>query len=148
MVKIEKRRQRVIEINECIFSFNLNITSWFCLTDGQILPQFSSVPNDVSIPLGEDVNMTCEATGPTTPFVRWMDGGVELTGNDDLPLGFSVLTLTDVRMSANYTCEAFSIHGKIKHLVQVFVKGELTMFNDAVNICYQTLCHLVILKKL
>ncbi|XP_059165296.1 receptor-type tyrosine-protein phosphatase F-like [Physella acuta] len=93
----------------------------------KVIPEFVVVPSDVSIGPGGDVNLTCEAAGPTMPFVRWMDGAVELTGNDDLPLGFSVLTLIDVMTSANYTCEAFLDHGKITHLVQVIVKADETV---------------------
>lgn len=41
------------------------------------------------------------------------------------PIGKNVLTLTDVRQTATYTCIAASELGNIEHDVEVRVKGEL-----------------------
>ncbi|XP_059165297.1 receptor-type tyrosine-protein phosphatase F-like [Physella acuta] len=92
-------------------------------TKGSDPPKFVITPNDVSILPGEDVNLTCSATGSPVPYVRWVEDGVQLTEHDNSTFGFSSLTLTDVRRSANYTCEAWSYHGKVEHHVQVTVKG-------------------------
>lgn len=73
---------------------------------------------------GGSVNLTCVAVGSPMPFVKWMMGPVELTKEEDMPVGRNVLEVTNIRESANYTCVAISSLGMIEATAQVTVKGE------------------------
>ena len=57
------------------------------------------------------------------PYVKWRLNALELTPNENIPIGKNVLMLTDVRESANYTCVAASDLGNIEAVAQVKVKG-------------------------
>lgn len=59
------------------------------------------------------------------PYVKWMTGEVELTKEDEMPVGRNVLELTNIRKSANYTCVAMSSLGMIEATAQVTVKGKV-----------------------
>lgn len=74
---------------------------------------------------GGSVNLTCVAVGSPMPYVKWMKGEVDLTKEEDMPLGRNVLEVTNIRESANYTCVAISSLGIIDAAAQVTVKGEL-----------------------
>nr|KAI8749552.1 tyrosine-protein phosphatase Lar [Biomphalaria glabrata] len=91
----------------------------------RIAPKFNlQMPNDVKIMPGSDLNLTCVAVGSPMPYVKWRQGAKDLTSEDEAPIGRNVLILTDVRESANYTCEASSDLGNIEHMTQVIVEGE------------------------
>ena len=64
------------------------------------------------------------------PYVKWRLGAVELTPEDDIPVGKNVLELKDVRETANYTCVAASDLGNIEANAQVKVKGLLLSDDD------------------
>lgn len=68
--------------------------------------------------------MTCVAVGSPMPYVKWQMGTVELTKDEEMPLGRNVLEVTSIRESANYTCVAISSLGIIEATAQVTVKGE------------------------
>lgn len=72
--------------------------------------------------------MTCVAVGSPMPYVKWMKGLVELTKDEEMPLGRNVLEVTNIRESANYTCVAISSLGLIEATAQVTVKGEALRF--------------------
>ena len=57
------------------------------------------------------------------PFVRWRLGAVDLTPEDNPPIGKNILQLTDVRETATYTCVAQSELGNIEFDAEVRVKG-------------------------
>lgn len=57
------------------------------------------------------------------PFVKWVSGEVELTREEEMPIGRNVLELTNIRQSANYTCVAISSLGMIETTAQITVKG-------------------------
>lgn len=73
---------------------------------------------------GGSVNLTCVAVGSPMPYVKWMMGPVELTKDEEMPMGRNVLEVTNIRESANYTCMAMSSLGVIEATAQVTVKGE------------------------
>lgn len=52
-----------------------------------------------------------------------MSGALELTREDEVPIGRNVLELTNIRQSANYTCVASSSLGVIETTAQICVKG-------------------------
>lgn len=73
---------------------------------------------------GGSVNLTCVAVGSPMPYVKWMTGQVELTKEEEMPLGRNVLEVTNIRESANYSCVAISSLGMIEATAQVTVKGK------------------------
>ncbi|XP_076579072.1 protein tyrosine phosphatase receptor type Fa isoform X6 [Chaetodon auriga] len=72
---------------------------------------------------GGSVNLTCVAVGAPMPYVKWMSGEVELTREEEMPIGRNVLELTNIRQSANYTCVAISSLGMIETTAQIAVKA-------------------------
>jgi len=64
--------------------------------------------------LGGSLNLTCVAVGSPMPFVKWRLQDEDLTPENDLPVGKSILALNDIRTSANYTCVASSSLGVIE----------------------------------
>ncbi|KAF7647563.1 hypothetical protein LDENG_00170680 [Lucifuga dentata] len=72
---------------------------------------------------GGSVNLTCVAVGAPMPYVKWMSGEVELTREEEMPVGRNVLELTNIRQSANYTCVAISSLGMIETTAQITVKA-------------------------
>ena len=87
---------------------------------------------------GGAVNITCVAVGSPMPYVKWRLGAVELTPEDNIPIGKNVLMLTDIRESANYTCVAASDLGNIEAVAQVKVKGlfvVVTLWSTGIKDC-------------
>ena len=82
-------------------------------------------PEDLKVMPGSYLNLTCMAVGSPMPYVKWRLGALDLTDEDDIPIGHNVLVLKDVRQSKNYTCEASSELGNIERKVQVIVEGRL-----------------------
>jgi netrin-G3 ligand len=72
--------------------------------------------------LGGNLNLTCIAVGSPMPFVKWRRQDEDLTPENDLPVGKSILQLTDIRNSANYTCVASSSLGVIEASAMVKVQ--------------------------
>ncbi|XP_076135118.1 protein tyrosine phosphatase receptor type Fa isoform X3 [Alosa pseudoharengus] len=89
----------------------------------RVPPRFSIPPNNHEVMPGGSVNLTCVAVGAPMPFVKWVTDGVELTKEDDMPVGRNVLELTKIRQSANYTCVAMSSLGIIETTAQITVKA-------------------------
>lgn len=73
---------------------------------------------------GGSVNLTCVAVGAPMPYVKWVSGELELTREEEMPIGRNVLELTNIRQSANYTCVAVSSLGVIETTAQICVKGQ------------------------
>lgn len=90
----------------------------------RVPPQFSRPPDQINeVMLGGSLNLTCVAVGSPMPFVKWRRGVDEdLTPDNDLPVGKSVLQLIDIKHSANYTCIASSSLGVIEALAMVKVQ--------------------------
>lgn len=90
----------------------------------RVPPRFSIPPTNGEVMPGGSVNLTCVAVGAPMPYVKWMTGEVELTREEEMPIGRNVLELTNIRHSANYTCMAISSLGMIETTAQITVKGE------------------------
>ncbi|KAG5847610.1 hypothetical protein ANANG_G00128000 [Anguilla anguilla] len=88
----------------------------------RVPPRFSIPPTNHEVMPGGSVNLTCVAVGAPMPYVKWMAGLVELTKEDEMPVGRNVLELTSIRESANYTCVAISSLGMIESTAQITVK--------------------------
>lgn len=82
----------------------------------RVAPSFSIPPPAVSeVMLGASLNLTCVAVGSPMPYVKWKKGpSLDLTPEDNLPVGRNVLMLTDIKETANYTCTAASDLGVIE----------------------------------
>ncbi|XP_067324029.1 receptor-type tyrosine-protein phosphatase F isoform X10 [Anolis sagrei] len=89
----------------------------------RVPPRFSIPPSNHEVMPGGSMNLTCVAVGSPMPYVKWIAGDVELTKEDDMPLGRNVLELTNITQSANYTCEAMSSLGVIHATAQITVKA-------------------------
>ncbi|XP_069498514.1 receptor-type tyrosine-protein phosphatase F isoform X3 [Ambystoma mexicanum] len=89
----------------------------------RVPPRFSIPPSSQEVMPGGSVNLTCVAVGAPMPYVKWMAGVVELTKEDEMPVGRNVLELNNIRESANYTCVAISSLGMIDASAQITVKA-------------------------
>ncbi|XP_070601153.1 receptor-type tyrosine-protein phosphatase F isoform X2 [Erythrolamprus reginae] len=89
----------------------------------RVSPRFSIPPSNHEVMPGGSVNLTCVAVGSPMPYVKWIVGDVELTKEDDMPMGRNVLELINITQSANYTCEAMSSLGVIHAIAQITVKA-------------------------
>lgn len=74
------------------------------------------------------------------PYVKWMMGELELTKEEEMPLGRNVLEVTNIRESANYSCVAISSLGMIQATAQVTVKGE-SLCCSCQLLCWPDLSH-------
>ncbi|XP_043785616.1 tyrosine-protein phosphatase Lar isoform X12 [Apis laboriosa] len=91
----------------------------------RVAPTFSIPPPAVSeVMLGASLNLTCVAVGSPMPYVKWKKGpSLDLTPEDNLPVGRNVLMLTDIKETANYTCTAASDLGVIEVTSMVKVQS-------------------------
>lgn len=89
----------------------------------RVPPHFSIPPENAEVLPGGAVNLTCVAIGSPMPFVRWRLGAVDLTPEDNPPIGKNILQLRDIRETATYTCVATSDLGNIEYDAEVRVKG-------------------------
>ncbi|KAM6919480.1 receptor-type tyrosine-protein phosphatase F isoform 2-T3 [Lycodopsis pacificus] len=89
----------------------------------RVPPRFSIPPTNQEVMPGGSVNLTCVAVGSPMPYVKWMMGQLELTKEEEMPLGRNVLEVTSIRESGNYTCVAMSSLGIIEATAQVTVKA-------------------------
>ncbi|XP_054646630.1 protein tyrosine phosphatase receptor type Fa isoform X13 [Dunckerocampus dactyliophorus] len=89
----------------------------------RVPPRFSIPPTHHEVMPGGSVNLTCVAVGAPMPYVKWMSGEVELTPEEEMPIGRNVLELANIRQSANYTCVAISSLGMIETTAQITVKA-------------------------
>ncbi|XP_045061414.1 protein tyrosine phosphatase receptor type Fa isoform X13 [Coregonus clupeaformis] len=89
----------------------------------RVPPRFSIPPTNHEVMPGGSVNLTCVAVGAPMPYVKWMMGVVELTKEEEMPIGRNVLEVTNILQSANYTCVAISSLGMIETTAQITVKA-------------------------
>ncbi|XP_031689451.1 receptor-type tyrosine-protein phosphatase F-like isoform X11 [Oncorhynchus kisutch] len=89
----------------------------------RVPPRFSIPPNNHEVMPGGSVNLTCVAVGAPMPYVKWMMGVVDLTKEEEMPIGRNVLEVTNILQSANYTCVAISSLGMIETTAQITVKA-------------------------
>ncbi|XP_010744756.2 receptor-type tyrosine-protein phosphatase F isoform X13 [Larimichthys crocea] len=89
----------------------------------RVPPRFSIPPTNQEVMPGGSVNLTCVAVGSPMPYVKWTMGLVELTKEEEMPMGRNVLEVNNIRESANYTCVAISSLGMIEATAQVTVKA-------------------------
>lgn len=92
----------------------------------RVPPQFSRPPEPLNeVVLGANLSLTCIAVGSPMPFVKWRKGSVDITPEDETPVGRNILELTNIVNSANYTCIAASTLGHIEASAVVKVQCKL-----------------------
>ena len=101
----------------------------------RVPPRFSIPPTNHEVMPGGSVNLTCVAVGSPMPYVKWTMGSVDLTKEEEMPVGRNVLEVTNIRESANYTCVAMSSLGMIDATAQVIVKGERPNRGGFFHVC-------------
>lgn len=89
----------------------------------RVPPRFSIPPSSHEVMPGGSVNLTCVAVGSPMPYVKWVAGAVELTPDEDMPVGRNVLELVNIKESGSYTCVAMSSLGVIEASAQITVKA-------------------------
>jgi receptor-type tyrosine-protein phosphatase F len=93
-----------------------------------VAPSFTIPPPKVEeVMLGASINLTCVAVGSPMPNVKWRKAeSIDLTPEDNIPIGKNVLELTEVKETANFTCIAVSPIGTIEARTLVKVQGNCT----------------------
>ncbi|XP_056132043.1 hemicentin-1 [Lampris incognitus] len=87
----------------------------------------SGHPSELSSPEGEEVTLTCRASGVPAPHLSWLKDGVTLEGSDtqhiDITPDGSTLTLLRLTPedSGIYTCQAVSPTGQDTRIYTLFV---------------------------
>ncbi|XP_059503997.1 protein tyrosine phosphatase receptor type Fa isoform X14 [Stegostoma tigrinum] len=89
----------------------------------RVPPRFSIPPTSHEVMPGGSVNLTCVAVGSPMPYVKWVTGALELTPEEDMPVGRNVLELVNIKESKNYSCVAMSSLGVIEATAQITVKA-------------------------
>lgn len=118
-----------VSVVESLFFVKSSLRALLNSTVRRVPPHIFLHPEDVEVMPGSDVNLTCAASGSPKPYVKWRHGSIELTNENDVPLGRSVLTLSGVKASARYTCVASSELGNVESEVKVTVKGRTPRIN-------------------
>lgn len=96
----------------------------------RVPPQFSRPPESLNeVVLGANLSLTCIAVGSPMPFVKWKKGNVDITPEDEIPVGRNILELTNIVNSANYTCIAASTLGQIEASAVVKVQCKWLFYN-------------------
>lgn len=79
---------------------------------------------------GSNLTLGCVAVGSPMPYVKWRKGAIDMTPEDNLPIGKNVIKLTNIQESANYTCIAASKLGQIEANTEVVVQGDYLLVNS------------------
>lgn len=89
----------------------------------RVPPSFSRPPEPLNeVMLGADLNLSCIAVGSPMPHVKWMKDHVDLTPENEVPIGKNILQLKNIQQSANYTCVASSSLAQIEQTATVKVQ--------------------------
>uniref|UniRef100_A0A8B9SME3 Hemicentin 1 n=1 Tax=Anas platyrhynchos TaxID=8839 RepID=A0A8B9SME3_ANAPL len=90
----------------------------------QILPAFSELPGDVALTKGEQLRLTCKATGIPIPKITWTFNNNIIPAQYDDVNGHSELVIDRVSKddSGTYICTAENTVGSIKAIGFVYVK--------------------------
>ncbi|XP_065213567.1 tyrosine-protein phosphatase Lar isoform X3 [Planococcus citri] len=91
----------------------------------RVAPQFSIAPPQYKeVKLGDDFNITCVAIGSPMPYVKWQKfPNIDITSEDQLPVGKNVLEIKNAQTSENYTCIAASSLGTVNATTYVKVQS-------------------------
>lgn len=82
------------------------------------------------------------------PFVKWKKGNVDITPEDEIPVGRNILELTNIINSANYTCIAASTLGQIEASAVVKVQCKLLCLLVYFKATYNIIQILILIFKL
>uniref|UniRef100_A0A8C3XYG7 Hemicentin-1 n=1 Tax=Catharus ustulatus TaxID=91951 RepID=A0A8C3XYG7_CATUS len=89
-----------------------------------VLPAFTELPGDVALTKGEQLHLTCKATGIPVPRIMWTFNNNIIPAQYDDVNGHSELLIERVSKedSGTYVCSAENIVGSIKAIGFVYVK--------------------------
>ncbi|XKL63768.1 hypothetical protein PGB90_006132 [Kerria lacca] len=118
----------IIDANRVISSANpaaFYIAADFRWALRRVAPQFSITPPSFKeVKLGDDFNITCVAIGSPMPYVRWQkDPQIDITPEDQLPVGRNILEIKNAQTSESYTCIAASSLGTVNATTVVKVQS-------------------------
>ncbi|ETE60133.1 Hemicentin-1, partial [Ophiophagus hannah] len=97
-----------------------------------VLPAFTELPGDVALNKGEQLQLTCKATGVPVPNIRWTFNNNIIPAQYDGVNGLSKLVIERVSKedSGTYVCMAENLVGSIKALGSVYVKEPPVFMGD------------------
>ncbi|NXJ63832.1 HMCN1 protein, partial [Rostratula benghalensis] len=89
-----------------------------------VLPAFTELPGDISLTKGEQLRLTCKATGIPVPKITWTFNNNIIPAQYDDVNGHSELVIERVSKddSGTYVCSAENTVGSIKAIGFVYVK--------------------------
>jgi len=116
IILVDEHKINQIKSNSCLYIL-------WCSVVRRVPPHFSILPESTEVVSGGSVNLTCVAVGSPMPYVKWRLGAIDMMPDDPVPVGRSILTLTDIRESRTYTCIALSELGNIEYDAEIRVKG-------------------------
>ncbi|XP_026558988.1 hemicentin-1 [Pseudonaja textilis] len=97
-----------------------------------MLPAFTELPGDVALNKGEQLQLTCKATGVPVPNIRWTFNNNIIPAQYDGVNGLSKLVIERVSKedSGTYVCMAENLVGSIKAFGSVYVKEPPVFMGD------------------
>ncbi|XP_034265503.1 hemicentin-1 isoform X1 [Pantherophis guttatus] len=97
-----------------------------------VLPAFTELPGDVTLNKGEQLQLTCKATGVPVPNIKWTFNNNIIPAQYDGVNGLSKLIIEKVSKedSGTYVCMAENLVGSIKALGSVYVKEPPVFMGD------------------
>ncbi|XP_043941249.1 hemicentin-1 [Protopterus annectens] len=99
-----------------------------------IFPEFTVIPEDISLNKGDQLVLTCGASGIPTPTITWTFNNNIIPAQYDSVNGHSELVLHRVTKddSGTYICTAENVVGSIRAVGSVYVK-EPPIFDGDIN---------------
>uniref|UniRef100_A0ABM5GDB4 Hemicentin-1 n=1 Tax=Pogona vitticeps TaxID=103695 RepID=A0ABM5GDB4_9SAUR len=97
-----------------------------------VLPKFIELPGDVALNKGEQLRLTCKATGVPIPQIIWTFNNNIIPAQYDGMNGLSELVIERVSKedSGTYVCTAENLVGSVKALGFVYVKEPPVFMGD------------------
>ncbi|XP_063154493.1 hemicentin-1 [Candoia aspera] len=97
-----------------------------------MLPAFTELPGEVALSKGEQLQLTCKATGVPVPNIKWTFNNSIIPAQNDGVNGLSKLVIERVSKedSGTYVCTAENLVGSIKALGFVYVKEPPVFMGD------------------
>uniref|UniRef100_A0A8C3J6R6 Hemicentin-1 n=1 Tax=Calidris pygmaea TaxID=425635 RepID=A0A8C3J6R6_9CHAR len=133
----ESLRRRILSTGALQIVFPEDSGSYTCIANNaagedthtvtlvvHVLPAFTELPGDISLTKGEQLRLTCKATGIPVPKITWTFNNNIIPAQYDDVNGHSELVIERVSKddSGTYVCSAENTVGSIKAIGFVYVK--------------------------
>ncbi|KAJ8038329.1 Down syndrome cell adhesion molecule-like [Holothuria leucospilota] len=111
-----------------------SVTSQTALLEVKVGALITSPPTNKEVTLGDDLSLTCSASGDPTPTLRWLKDNVEIQAGGRITIGDSGGLLHVIDMTSldrgTYTCMAGNNYGTDQESVyiNVLVPPRITLF--------------------